>query len=69
MSKKTLKSDNIKLNQNKFYVFKQPIALNLVNVNQIVVSDKLNIVTKVLNILLATKLIISLDHYISFYLK
>ena len=69
MSKKTLKSDNIKLNQNKFYVFKQPIALNLVNVNQIVVSDKLNIVTKVLNILLSTKLIISLDHYISFYLK
>ena len=69
MSKKTLKSDNIKLNQNKFYVFKQPIALNLVNVNQIVVSDKLNIVTNVLNILLATKLIISLDHYILFYLK
>ena len=40
MSKKTLKFDNIEVNKKEFLAPKQPIALNLVNVNQIVVSDK-----------------------------
>ena len=33
MNKKTLKIDTIKVNQKEFHVSKQPIALNLVNVN------------------------------------
>ena len=41
MSKLTLKIDTIEANKKEFYVFKQPIALSLVNANQIVVSDKL----------------------------
>ena len=40
MSKKTLKFDNVEVNKKKFHAFKQLIALNLVNVNQILVSDK-----------------------------
>ena len=40
MSKKTLKFDNIEVDKKEFHVSKQPIALNLVNVNQILISDK-----------------------------
>ena len=41
MSENTLKFDNIRVNKNEFGKSKQPINLNLVNVAQIVVSDKL----------------------------
>ena len=40
MSEKTLKSDNIKLNKNELQKSKQPIHLDLISVNQVVVSDK-----------------------------
>ena len=40
MSKKTLKFNNIGVNKKEFNVSKQPIALNLVNLNQILISDK-----------------------------
>ena len=40
MSEKSLKFDNIILNKKKFYKSTQPINLDLVNVDQIVVSDK-----------------------------
>ena len=40
MSEKTLKFDNIRVNKKEFYKFKQPINLDFVNVDQIVVSDK-----------------------------
>ena len=40
MSKKTLKSDNITVNKKEFHKSKQPIDLDLVNVYQIVLSDK-----------------------------
>ena len=36
----TLKIDSTEANKNEFHAFKQRIASNLVNVNQIVVSDK-----------------------------
>ena len=39
-SEKTLKFDNIRLNKKEFHKSKQPINLDLVNVDQIVVSDK-----------------------------
>ena len=40
MSEKTLKLDNFRLNKKEFHKSKQPINLDLVNVDQIVVSDK-----------------------------
>ena len=40
MSEKTLKYNNIRVNEKKFHISKQPIHLNSVNVDQIVVSDK-----------------------------
>ena len=40
MSEKTLKFNNIRLNKKEFHKSKQPIDLNLVIVDQIVVSDK-----------------------------
>ena len=40
MSAKTLKFDNIIVDQKKFHKSKQPINLNLVNLDQRVVSDK-----------------------------
>ena len=40
MSEKTLKFDNIRVNEKEFHKSKQPINLDLVNMHQIVVSDK-----------------------------
>ena len=40
MSEKTLKFDNIIVNEKEFHKSKQPIDLDLINVGQIVVSDK-----------------------------
>ena len=41
MSEKTLKFNNIRVNKKEFHKSKQPIDLMSVNVNQIVVSDRL----------------------------
>ena len=40
MSEKTLKFDNIRVNKKEFHKSKQPIDLNLINVDRIVVSQK-----------------------------
>ena len=40
MREKTLKFDNIRVNKKEFHKSKQSIDLSLVNVDQIVVSDK-----------------------------
>ena len=40
MSEKTLKFNNIRLNKKEFYKSKQPIDLELVTVDQVVVSGK-----------------------------
>ena len=40
MSEKTLKFDNITVHKKEFGKSKQPIDLDLINVDQIVVSDK-----------------------------
>ena len=42
MSEKTLKFDNIRVNKKEFHKSKEPINLDLVNVDQIVISDKFN---------------------------
>ena len=40
MSEKTLKFDKIRLNKKEFHKSKQPVNLDLVNVEQIIISDK-----------------------------
>ena len=40
MSEKTLKSNNIEVNKKEFHKSKQPIDCDLVNVDQIVMSDR-----------------------------
>ena len=40
MSKKTVTFDNIRVNKKEFHKSKKPINLDLVNVDQMVVSDK-----------------------------
>ena len=68
MIEKTLKFDNIKVNKKEFHKSKQPTDLNLVNVDQVVISN-LSIVVMVLNILLVAKKIILLNRYVLSYLK
>ena len=43
MSEKTQKFDNIRVNLKEFHKSKQTIDLKLVNVDQIVISDKLKL--------------------------
>ena len=66
MSGITLKLDNIVVNKKEFYVSKQQIDLNLVEINKIVILTNLSIEMMVSNILLAPKKIISLDLYVLF---
>ena len=40
MSEKTLKFDNVKVNKKEFNKSKQPINIDIINVDQIVASDK-----------------------------
>ena len=40
MSEKTFKFDNVEVNKREFPACKQPIALEIVNLNQILISDK-----------------------------
>ena len=40
VSKKTLKFDNIRIDKKEFHKSKQPVNLDLLNVDQIVISDK-----------------------------
>ena len=54
MSKKTLKFNNISLNKKEFHKSKEPIDLWSANIYEIVASDKLSIIMKVLSILLVT---------------
>ena len=68
MSEKTLKFDNIRVNKKEFHKYKQPIDLHLVNVDQIVVSDK-SIVMIVSNILFVKKKAKLLSRYVLSYLK
>ena len=58
MSKKTFECDNVEVNKKKFHPSKQPIPLNLLNVNQRLISVKLITVIKSLNIFPATKVMI-----------
>ena len=64
MSKKTLKFDNIVVNKREFHKSKQPIILDLVNVVNLI-----NIMVMALSILLVTRKMILLNHYVLSYFK
>ena len=64
MSKKTLKFDNIVVNKREFHKSKQPNILDLVNVVNLI-----NIMVMALSILLVTKKMILLNHYVLSYFK
>ena len=66
MNKKTLNFNNIKLNKKEFHNSKKPIDLFSVDLDQIVVSDRFNIMTKASGILLVTKKVKLLSHYVLF---
>ena len=63
MNKKTPKFNNIKLNKKEFHNSKESIDLFSVDLDQMVVSD---IMTKALSILLVTKKVKLLSHYVLF---
>ena len=69
MSEKTLKCDNIRVNKKEFRKSKQPINLDSVNVDQIVLSDKFKHSDDGLIILLVTKKVKLLNRYVLSYLK
>ena len=69
MSEKTLKFDNIRLNKKEFHKSKQPVNLDLINVDQIDISDKFKHSDEVLNILLVTRKVKLLNRYALSYLK
>ena len=68
MSEKTLKFDNIGDNKKEFRKSKQPNNLDLVNVDQIVISDKYKHSDDGFKYLLVTKKVRSLNHYVLSYL-
>ena len=67
MTEKTLKFENIRVNKKEFHKSKQPINSNLVNVDQIVVSDKFKHNDD--GILLVAKKVKLLSGYVLSYLK
>ena len=73
ISEKTLKFHNVRVNKKEFHKSKQPIDLDLVNVDQVVVSDKFkhsNGVSNLLvSILLVTRKAKLLNRCVLFYLK
>ena len=66
MSEKTLKFNNVRLNKKEFHKSKQSIDLMSVNVDQIVVCDKFKHNNEGLSILLVTKKVELLNHYVLF---
>ena len=70
MGVKTLKFNNIRLNKKEFHKSKEPIDLLLVDVDQIVVSDKFKHNNEGLkHFLLITEKVKLLNHYALFHLK
>ena len=65
MSKKALKFSNIEVNKKKFHASKQSIALNSVNLNPILISDKFEHSNKGFKYFM----IVSLDRCVLFFPK
>ena len=69
MSEKRLKSDNIRVNKREFHKSKQQINLDLVNLDQIVVSDKFKHSDDGFKYLLVTTKVRLLNRYVLSYHK
>ena len=69
MNEKTLRFNNIRVNKKEFHKSKQAIDLDLVILDQIVVSGKFKHSEEGLSILLVIKKVKLLNHYVLFYLK
>ena len=69
MSEKRLKSDNIRVNKREFHKSKQQFNLDLVNLDQIVVSDKFKHSDDGFKYLLVTTKVRLLNRYVLSYLK
>ena len=69
MTGKTLKFDNIEINNKQFHKSKQTIDLNLVDLSKIAISDKFNHTDDGFIILLVTKKMIPLILCLLFCLK
>ena len=69
ITQKTLKPNNIRVNQKKFYMSKKAIDLMSVNVNKIVVSNKCNHNEDCYKFLLVIKKVKLLNHMYYFTSK
>ena len=69
MSEKALNFNNIRLNKKEFHNSKEPIDLMSANLDQIVVSETFKYNNEDFSILLVTKKVGLLNHYVLFYLK
>ena len=69
MTRKTLKFDNIEINNKEFHKSKQAIDLNLVDLSKIAISDKFKHTDDGFIILLVTKKMIPLILCLLFCLK
>ena len=63
MDKKIIKFDDTEMEEYKFHQNKSPVLINDIDINKIIVSNKLPLVNKVLNISLVTKILKKLDLY------
>ena len=69
MSEKTLKFDSIRVNKKEFHRSKQPINLDLVNVDQIVISDRFKRSDDSFKYLLATEKVKLVNRYVLSYIE
>ena len=61
MDKEILTFGDIQVEKHKFHQYKSPISINGVDISKIIVSNRVSLVKKVLNILLGTKKVKKLD--------
>ena len=57
MDKKVIKFDDIEIEKWKFYQHKKPILIDNIDINIIVVQNQVFLVKRILNILLAIKML------------
>ena len=60
-----IKFGDVEIQKQKFHQHKEPISIKNIDINKVVVSNKVSLVKKHLNILLATKMLKKLDLRIS----
>ena len=66
---KIIKFGDIEIQKQKIHQHKEPISIKNIYTNKIVVSNKVPLAKKDLNILLATKMLKKLGLYVYFYQK